>query len=104
MGKLIRRTVTITIHETWTIVWLPDDIPLDHPPTAGQAQANAEEQPDEALQAPLITAGPGNPGAGPPPVTPLTPAAAPDPQPGGAPARSTAGNKRKRARGRRAQS
>jgi hypothetical protein len=56
MGKVIRRTVTITISETWTIIWLPGDDPPPHPPTVGQEQANMEEQPDEAIQATLIVA------------------------------------------------
>jgi hypothetical protein len=97
MGKIIRRTITITIRETWTIVWLPGDDPLPHLPTAGQAQANTEEQPDEALQTTLIIVEPA--------LTPPTSAAA-DPQPGAPrelPAdNSTASRRGKRTRVRRA--
>jgi len=65
MGKHIRRTVTITITETWTLVWLPDDDPLPDPPTIGQAPTK-EEPPDEAQQ---ITLTPGEPPPSPPPPT-----------------------------------
>jgi hypothetical protein len=94
MGKVIRRTVTITISETWTIVWLPGDDPLPHLPTAGQAQANTEGQPNEALQTTLIIVEP---------ALTLPISAAADPQPGALgelpPTRSTKRSKRKRARG-----
>jgi hypothetical protein len=97
MGKIIRRTITVTFRETWTIVWLPGDDPLPHPPTDDQAQANTEEQSDEALQATIILAEPA--------PTPPTPAAV-EPQPGGAGAvdSSTARRAGKRTRSRRAPS
>src|SRR4051794_38475081 len=27
MGRIIRRTITITISESWTVVWTDDDLP-----------------------------------------------------------------------------
>jgi hypothetical protein len=44
MGKIIRRTVTITITESWTIVWLPDDNPVHY-----SAVGHERLKPDEGV-------------------------------------------------------
>ena len=53
MGRIIRRTVTITITETWTIVWTDEDQPADKPPppttTIVQDQPKTQEEPDETI-------------------------------------------------------
>lgn len=54
MGKVIRRTVTI--RETWTIVWLPGEEPLHHTTTVDQEQPDSEEHFNEAIQTTLIDA------------------------------------------------
>lgn len=71
MGKIIRRTVTITTTESWTIVWLPDDDPLCHPTTILQHYPKTQEEPDEALQVTLMTAEPGQPSISEPPLMPV---------------------------------
>ena len=95
MGKNIQRTLTLTLTETWTIVWLSDDEPQRQATTI--MQDHPKEQPDEALQATLSIAEPA--------PTPPTPAAV-EPQlgaPGGLPAdKSTARRRGKHPRLRRA--
>jgi hypothetical protein len=88
MGKIIRRTVTITITESWTIVWT-DDVRTDETSqsqatTLVQNQPKTQEEPDETI-APTIT-----------PVT-ATDAQPPDMSP-----KSGTGSQRKRTRRRRA--
>lgn len=61
MGRIIRRTVTITITETWTIVWTTDEAQADDtvPPqatTVVQDQPKPQEEPDEAIL-PALTPG-----------------------------------------------
>jgi hypothetical protein len=59
MGRIIRRTVTITITESWTIVWTddakPDDAPQLQAITIVQEQVQTQEEPDEYLQATITT-------------------------------------------------
>ncbi len=60
MGRIIRRTVTITITESWTIVWT-DDVPADNKPqpqttTIVQAQPKPQEEEDEMIL-PAVTTG-----------------------------------------------
>ena len=59
MGRIIRRTVTITITESWTIVWTDDVQADDKPPlqatTIVQSQPKAEEQEDETMLAAVTT-------------------------------------------------
>jgi len=52
MYKRIRRTVTITITEVWTFVWLPTDDSAGQPPTIVQHPLAAQEETDERPQAP----------------------------------------------------
>ena len=59
MGKIIRRTITITMTESWTIVWLPDDEPKSQ---ASTIQPKTEEAADETLQATISDTEPGKPG------------------------------------------
>ncbi|MEZ4617886.1 MAG: hypothetical protein R2867_20585 [Caldilineaceae bacterium] len=60
MGRIIRRTVTITIAETWTIVWTDniqaDERPLPPATTIVQDQRKTKEEPDETIL-PAITSG-----------------------------------------------
>jgi len=96
MGKIIRHTITITITESWTIVWLPDDDhavgakrqPLSQPATVLHNTLHPKEEPDETLQV-TLNAGTDLPSAK-------------DPPPGGVSTRSTTSRQRKRSRGQRA--
>ena len=56
MGKIIRRTVTITITESWTIVWTDDGRADDKPQTTTivSDQPNTQEEPDETI-VPTVT-------------------------------------------------
>jgi hypothetical protein len=53
MGKIIRRTVTVTMTETWTIVWTDDvqadDAPQCQAPTLVQNQVKTQEEPNAVL-------------------------------------------------------
>src|SRR4051812_34517763 len=99
MGKLIRRTITITITETWTFIWTTDGDPLSHPSII--LQAKPKEEQDEAFQTIVNNADPGKPSVSDPTATPLTPAALVDPLPDGAPSSSSTSRQRKRSRSRR---
>lgn len=63
MGRIIRRTVTITITETWTITWTMDAAQADNtaPPstTVVPDQPKAQGEPDETML-PTVTPGPTN--------------------------------------------
>lgn len=61
MGKQIRRTITITLTETWTFVWAQTDAAPE--PTMTVVQAPPTGQPKEVLDAAL-----------PRPISPLAPA------------------------------
>ena len=56
MGKIIRPTVTITITESWTIVWTDDGRADDKPQTTTivSDQPNTQEEPDETI-VPAVT-------------------------------------------------
>ncbi len=54
MGRIIRRTVTITISESWTITWTTDDTSPPQATTIVQAQPKTEEEPDETI-VPAVT-------------------------------------------------
>ena len=56
MGRIIRRTITIT--ETWTITWITDETP---PPAATVVPAHPtlQEEPDATLPPTLSAADPG---------------------------------------------
>ena len=84
MGKLIRRTVTITITESWTITWTTDETSQPQATTIVQDQPKTQEEPDETIL-PAITTGD-----------------ATDAQPDDVSPKSGAGSKRKRTRRRRA--
>lgn len=60
MGKIIRRTVTITITESWTIVWTDEERAQDKPQpqatTSEQAQPKPQEAEDETIL-PAVTTG-----------------------------------------------
>jgi hypothetical protein len=96
MGRIIRRTVTITITESWTIVWTndvqADDKPQPQTTTIVQDQPNTQEKQDETLQATVIVADPGKSRAS-DLMTPL-------PIPDGVNTKPAVGKQRKRARGR----
>ena len=83
MGRIIRRTVTITITESWTIVWTTDDASSPQATTIVQDQPKAQEKPDETIL-PAVTTG-----------------AATDTQPADGSPKSGAGSQRKRSRRRR---
>jgi hypothetical protein len=74
MGKIIRRTVTITITESWTMVWTDDakadDAPQPQATTIVQEQVQTQEEPDELFQAILTTAEPSDLSVNDPTVTP----------------------------------
>jgi len=93
MGRIIHRTVTITITESWTIIWTNDakagDASQSQAITIVQEQVQTQEEPDELFQATLTTAEPGDLSANDPTVTP---AARPD----DATAKPGAGSKRGR--------
>lgn len=102
MGKIIRRTVTITVSEIWTIVWAGDvqaeDDPLRQATTILQDQPKNQEEPDEALQITVSDATAGDPAA----ALPM-PTAVADRQPDSVPAKPDTGRQRKRTRRRRAE-
>jgi hypothetical protein len=50
MGKTIRRSVTITVTESWTIVWSSADAPLPSANTIVQADPTLQEEADEIRQ------------------------------------------------------
>ena len=102
MGKIIRRTVTITITETWTIVWTTEDTSQPQATTIVQDQPKTQEKQDEALQTTIIVAEPGDPSASDPTAPPLPPATATDAQSDDVTAKPSAGGQRKRARSHRA--
>ena len=56
MGKIIRRTVTITITETWTIVWTTDDTAQPQATTIVPDQPKPQEEEDETML-PTVTPG-----------------------------------------------
>ena len=101
MDKIIRHTVTvtITITESWTIVWSTEAEPLRSATGVVQGNPESQEEQDETHRSAITAADPANLTATPPrPVTGM------DPRPGGRPVRSTGGSKRKRARARPAES
>lgn len=87
MNRIIRRTVTITITESWTIVWTDeaqaDDKPQPPATTIVQEQPKPQEKADKTIL---------------PTVTTDT---APDAQPTGMSPKSGTGSQRKRTRRRR---
>lgn len=101
MGKIIRRTVTITVSEIWTIVWAGDvqaaDDPLPQATTILQDQPKNQEESDETLQTTVSDDNPGDPAA----TLPI-PTAATDRQPDGANTKPSAGSQPKRTRSHRA--
>jgi pSer/pThr/pTyr-binding forkhead associated (FHA) protein len=60
MGRIIRRTVTITITENWTIVWSDearaDDTAQPQNPLMLQDQSKPQEEQDETIL-PAVTTG-----------------------------------------------
>ena len=59
MGRIIRRTVTITITESWTIVWAGDSA-VDDPSqpqatTIVQKRPKPQEEPDETILSAVTT-------------------------------------------------
>ena len=84
MGKIIRRTVTITITESWTIVWTTDETSPRQATTVVQEQPKPQEKPDETML-PAVTLG-----------------ATTDAQPDDGTAKPKAGHQRKPTRRRRA--
>lgn len=101
MGKIIRRTITLTITESWTIVWLPDGEPPSHPATVWHNTLIPEEEPDETLQV-TLNATTDLPRTHDPTAALNAPATALDPPPADGSTRSTARRQRKRSRGQRA--
>lgn len=59
MDRTIRRIVTITITETWTIVWATTSEP-EQQATTVQNKSYTQEEPDGALQATLVAGEPGD--------------------------------------------
>ena len=53
MSRVIRRTFTISITETLTIIWTPEDELLRQTPTALQAYPQTTEKQDETMQVSL---------------------------------------------------
>ena len=88
MGKIIRRTFTITITESWTITWTDEtraeDTPQPQATTIVQEQPKPEEEPDETI------------------LPAITTVAATDAQPTDVSPKSGTGSQRKRTRRRRA--
>jgi len=56
MGRIIRRTVTITITETVTITWATGDDPLGHPSTVVPEQPKTQGEAEETIL-PAVTTG-----------------------------------------------
>jgi hypothetical protein len=56
MGKIIRRAITITITETWTIVWTTDDMVQPPATTIVPDQPKLQEEKDETIL-PAVTIG-----------------------------------------------
>jgi len=100
MNKLIHRTLTIMLIETWTFVWTVGDNPLGHPPTSGQDNQNRKEGPTDAFQTTVSHAEPGKSSVGAPMASPLTTVAAVAEQPDGTPASSITTRQRKQTRSR----
>jgi hypothetical protein len=59
MDRTIRRIVTITITETWTIVWATTNEP-EQQATTVQHKSYTQEESDEALKNPLAAGKPGD--------------------------------------------
>ena len=55
MGRIIRRTVTITITETWTIVWTVDNTSQAQATTIVQDQPKTQEEEDETILSAITT-------------------------------------------------
>jgi hypothetical protein len=68
MGKIIRRTITITMTETWTITWATDGDPACH--SSPVVHNNPKEELNENLQASLSETDPGQPGVDQPAASP----------------------------------
>ena len=75
MGRIIRRTVTVTITESWTIVWTGDsavdETPQPQATTIVQAYPKTQEEPDALLQTPINRSDAANPGEPSEPTTML---------------------------------
>ena len=101
MSKRIRRTVTITITETLTIVWATGDAPVCDSSIGAPDPSTSEEERHDMLQVPLSKADPGSSRPSDPSATSPTPAAETDAQSDNVPVRATSGSRRKRTRRRR---
>jgi len=95
MGKIIRRTIIITITETWTFVWATADEPPKQAPTVVQAKPNPKEELHENLQALISYAEPGHPNPSEPTAASFTSGAALDPPPEHGPVRGSVSRQRK---------
>src|SRR4051812_31688644 len=99
MGRIIRRTITITITESWTIVWTEeakaDDVLQSQAITLGQNLVKTQEDINEVFQATITTSESTALSASAPMATPPTPAA-PDAQSDDTTAKPGAGRKRGR--------
>jgi len=56
MGRIIRRTITITITESWTITWTTDDTAQPQATTTVPDQPKPQEELDETIL-PAVTPG-----------------------------------------------
>ena len=83
MGRIIRHTVTITVTESWTIVWATDETSQPQATTIVQDQPKTEEEADETI------------------LPDITTVAATDAQPNAVIPKPSTGNQRKRTRRRR---
>lgn len=79
MGKQIRRTITITLTETWTFVWAKTDDTPEQTMTVKQEtpEGKQKEEQDAALPLPVSTTAPATPSGPDPPASPVTPDTAP---------------------------
>lgn len=87
MGRIIRRTVTITITESWTIVWTDEAQADDKPQPPATTIVQDQPKPQEEADATTLPA--------------ITTVAATDTQPTDVSPQSGAGRQRKRPRRRR---
>ncbi|MCE7986033.1 MAG: hypothetical protein DYG89_33060 [Caldilinea sp. CFX5] len=100
MGKQIRRTITITLTETWTFIWAATDAVPAQTITVEQAipAEEQQEEQDASLQLPVSTIDPANPNACEPTALPHPLETPVEPPSDGAPTSASARRPRKRAR------
>ena len=74
MNKIIQRTTTLTMTESWAIVWSTEDEPLRSATRVVQDNSESQEEQDETHRSAITAVDPANLTATPPtPVTGMDP-------------------------------